>query len=422
MNPRITLIGLNHRTADVDVREQFSLAECAAPDTWAIPPDDKVTESLILSTCNRVEILAVSQEDIVDHLFRQWGNACGRKPAEIQRHAYAHIDAGAVRHLFQVAASLDSMVIGEPQILGQLKTAFRIARESGHTSAILNRLLHSAFHTAKRVRTETAIAANAVSVSYAAVELAKRIFGALPGHRALLMGAGEMAELAATHLLHAGIDEIIIANRTYATGEALARKFNGHSVSMDDLTSALQDTDIVIASTGSKEPLLNAQKMKAVLKARKNRPMFLIDIAVPRDIDPEVNALDNIYLYDIDDLRDIVAENLSARREEAGNAELIINEEAARFLDWLESLKAKPTILDIIKRGDAACQAELDRTLRHLGPVSPQVAQALAAMARGIAKRLNHDPIMYLKNQEGRHDTQAEKIAQVRRVLNLDGK
>lgn len=418
MDHRITLIGLNHRTAGVDLRERYSLDDCVDTLAWPLPAASPARESLILSTCNRVEILTVSDCEIEDHLFQAWAAACGRPADEIRGYAYNFRDAEAIRHVFNVAASLDSMIIGEPQILGQLKAAYRRAAEGGHTAAILNRLMHAAFHTAKRVRHETAIASNAVSVSYAAVELAKRIFGAMPGHKAMLIGAGEMAELAARHLLRAGIDELIIANRTFATGQALAARFSGRPIGMAEIGENLRHADIVIASTGSKEPLLDAEKVGRALKARKNRPMFFIDIAVPRDIDPAVNALDNVYLYDIDDLKDVVEENVSARQEEAKRAKAIIDAEVVAFLAWLESLDARPVILNLIKRGEDACAAELARALKQAGPVSPAVRSAMERLALGVAKRMNHDPIMYLKSGAG--ETAPGRIAQIRQIFNLD--
>ncbi|MBD5640988.1 MAG: glutamyl-tRNA reductase, partial [Desulfovibrio sp.] len=366
MRPNFLLIGMNHRTASVDIRERFNLADKCGPGSWVIPPLAGVNESLVLSTCNRVEILASGGEGLEGSLLGAWANACACAPDELSRYIYKHAGLEAVRHVFEVASSLDSMVVGEPQILGQLKTAYRNSVECRMAGPVINKLLHTAFFVAKRVRNETAIAANAVSISYAAVELARRIFGSLPSHRALLIGAGEMAELAAMHLLQAGIDEIIVCNRTLENGQALAARFHGRAVPFGELGETLAEADIVIASTGSREPVINAEQVGKALRARRNRPMFFIDIAVPRDVDPRVNTLDNVYLYDIDDLRDVVEENMAARRVEAEAAKAIIDEEVGRFARWLESLDAKPTIIDLISRGEKAAAIELGRAFRRL--------------------------------------------------------
>lgn len=414
------LIGMNHRTAGVDIRERFNLADKCQPETWALPTLNGVEESLILSTCNRVEMLAVGNDDLEARMLSGWAKACACEPAELNRYLYKHSGLAGARHVFEVASSLDSMVVGEPQILGQLKTAYRRAVDNRSAGPIINKLLHSAFFVAKRVRHETAIAANAVSISYAAVELAKRIFGALPGHSALLIGAGEMAELAAMHLLQGGMDEIIVANRTLANAAALADRFRGRALPFEQLNAGLAGADIIIASTGSREPLINAGQVRQALKARKNRPMFFIDIAVPRDIDPEVNTLDNVYLYDIDDLRDVVEENLAARRVEADAARKIIGEEVARFARWLESMDARPTVLDLIKRGDEAAEIELARTFRKLKNIDPQVRSAIEKMAASLVKRLNHAPLTYLKQTGMGRDDSHVRIDTIRRIFKLD--
>ena len=292
MDCDIVLVGLNHRTAAVDVRERFALVKHTDPDTWALPLGGAIHESLILSTCNRVELLAMGTGDVADQMLRHWAMARGAKVEDLKPYTYSYVNAEAVRHLFSVASSLDSMILGEPQILGQLKQAYRKAAACHATGVILNHLLHKAFSVAKRVRTETAVASSAVSISYAAVELAKRIFGTMQGHRAMLIGAGEMAELAATHLLKNGVDEIVVANRTLAKAEKLAEFYRGRAVPFEDLARHLASVDIVITSTGSQEPIIRARDIRSVLKARRNRPMFFIDIAVPRDVDPDVNGLD----------------------------------------------------------------------------------------------------------------------------------
>lgn len=420
MNFQITLVGINHRTASVNIRERFALTNCCTAEKWPLPTAGPFNESLILSTCNRVELLAIAEKACEDALLGSWANACDGALDDLTTHAYVFHDLEAVRHVFEVASSLDSMVLGEPQILGQLKSAYRKAVESRNAGPIINRLMHKAFSVAKRVRHETAVAASAVSISYAAVELAKRIFGQMPSHRAMLIGAGEMAELAAMHLLQAGMEQMIVANRTLERAEELARRFRGVAIPFDRLTENLALVDIVISSTGSPQPMLGVEHISQALKKRKNRPMFLIDIAVPRDIEPAVNNLDNVYLYDIDDLREVVEENRHARQEEAEQARLIIAEELEYFGQWLRNLDAKPTILDIINRGEEAARCELSRALRRLGPVNEETRVVMERMALAIARKLNHEPIMYLKNGGMGRDAPHDRISYVRRLLNLD--
>lgn len=422
MNCDLVLVGLNHRTAGVDVRERFALVNHCSTESWAVPCEGVISEALILSTCNRVELLAAGHGDMMaEQMLHDWAKTCQTSVDDLRPYVYIHKGAEAVRHLFSVASSLDSMVLGEPQILGQLKSAYRKASSCHATGIILNRLLHKAFSVAKRVRTETAVASSAVSISYAAVELAKRIFGDMPSHRAMLLGAGEMAELAATHLLQAGIAEILVANRTFSRGEELASQFNGRAIPFNTIADHLVDVDIIIASTGSQESVIRARDIRAVLKARKNRPMFFIDIAVPRDIDPDVNSLDNVYLYDIDDLKEVVEENLASRRDEAQKAAEIVNEEVEHFGQWVQSLDMQPTIVDIINRGEHMAEEELARTLKRLGPVSDEVHEALDVMAKALVRKLNHDPIMFLKQGIVSQDGMAARISLMRRMFNLDG-
>ena len=413
-------MGLNHRTAGVDVRERFALANHCDEEHWALPCTGAVSESIILSTCNRVEILAAGTGEVAEQVLRNWAGARKSDVEDLRPYVYVHKNLEAVRHLFSVASSLDSMVLGEPQILGQLKTAYRKAVKSRATGVILNRLLHKAFSVAKRVRTETAVASSAVSISYAAVELAKRIFGDMRAHKAMLVGAGEMAELAAMHLLQAGIADILVANRTLVRGQELAKQFNGHAIPFEDMPRHLLDVDIIITSTGSQEPIIRARDIRAALKIRKNRPMFFIDIAVPRDIDPDVNGLDNVYLYDIDDLKEVVEENLATRRDEAAKAAEIVNEEVVQFSRWLASLDMQPTIVDLIKKGQRAAEEELAKTLKRLGPVDDNTREALEAMAGALVRKLNHDPIMFLKHGGMSQEGNGPRISIMRRIFNLD--
>ncbi len=435
MKQRIYLVGLNHRTAGVDVRESFALSEtvlneCGLAPHLVLPLGGALKESVILSTCNRVEILAVAEEadgeqgDVSDLILDCWAKARGRCRDDLKPYVYINEGQSAVEHLFTVASSLDSMVLGEPQILGQLKSAYKKAQDSRSTGAILNKLMHRAFSVAKRVRTETAVASSAVSISYAAVELAKRIFGDMSEYRAMLIGAGEMAELAATHLMNAGIKSVWVSNRTYARAVELAAEYKGLAVPFENLSDALADVDIVISSTGSPEPIICAKDMRMVLKKRKNRPMFFIDIAVPRDIDPDVNNLDNVYLYDIDDLKEVVEENLAQRRDEAIKARSIVADEALSFCRWLDALDLQPTIVALLDRSKTIAEEEFERTLKRVGPLGAETEDALRTMLAAILKKLNHAPLDFIKRRagEGGHGHEAQDVlALIRRIFDLDG-
>ena len=421
MNKELCIIGLNYKTAPVEVRERFALTDPEVVGDGLTPLDDAVRECMILSTCNRVEVLAVAGgEECTERLLVAWAAKAGESVDRLRPYVYEHKGEAAVRHLFAVASSLESMVLGEPQILGQLKDAYRTALEKDSAKVILGRLLHKSFSVAKRVRSETAIASSAVSISYAAVELAKRIFGDMRGTSAMLIGAGEMAELAAANLVNAGIQSIRVANRTTERAVQLAAQFNGEAIPFDALFEHLAHVDIVISSTGAHEPIISAEAMKPVLRKRKNKPMFLIDIAVPRDIDPSVNTLDNIYLYDIDDLREVVEENLANRKEEAVKAFGIVEEETGVFCRWLRSLDLQPTLADVVHKGEQIAKEEVERTLKRLGPLSPEQQDAIAAMAASIVKKIHHEPITFLKQHFDEEDAGMQLVSTVRRLFNLD--
>jgi len=421
MDQEIFIIGLNHRTADVEVREKFALTGCTSLEPAVIPLGNGISEVIILSTCNRVEIMVAGRgDDVPDTVLSLWANARGQHPEELRPYVYIHRGLAAVEHLFTVASSLDSMVLGEPQILGQLKDAYRDAVARNTTRVILNRMMHKAFSVAKRVRTETAVASSAVSISYAAVELAKRIFGEMNEYKAMLIGAGEMAELAATHLLNCGVNKIYVANRTFERGLELAKQFDGEAILFEELFTRLPEVDIVISSTGAQQAVIRAKDIRDVLKRRKNRPMFFIDIAVPRDIDPDVNNLDNVYLYDIDDLKEVVEENLSHRREEAAKAKAIVRSETEVFGRWLRSLDLQPTIVDMYSRSTEIAQEELLKTLRRIGPVDESTQKALEAMLNAVVKKIHHEPICFLKRRYEEEDSGQRYIDFARRMFNLD--
>ena len=421
MQHEIYLFGLNHKTADVAVREAFALGGCENFEECLLD-GGAVRECLVLSTCNRVEILTAGQigRDAKAPVLERWAKYVRESPDKLQPHLYAYRNLEAVRHLFMVASGLDSLVLGEPQILGQIKQAYRRSVESGSAKVIINRLLHKAFSTAKLVRTSTGIGASAVSISYAAVELAKRIFGEMAGKKAMLVGAGEMAELAAVHLMNAGVDEIMVANRTFSRAEELARRFKGRPILFEELIEKLPEADIVISSTGAPQTVIRARDVKDVLKRRKHRPMFFIDIAVPRDIDPDVNSLDNVFLYDIDDLKEVVEENLAQRQEEAQRAAEIVDLQVERFGQWLNSLDLQPTIVNLLDQGAAVAERELQKTLRRLGPdVSEETRLALDTLAKSISRKMLHEPITFLKRRSMENDGE-RFIDLTRRMFNLD--
>jgi len=419
---RIVLVGMNHKTAPLEIRERLSLA-CgedgrALEELLAVPG---VAEAFYLSTCNRVEVLAgtESPEEALAGLRNFVFKRGNLSEAELERCLYLYRDEAAVRHLFRMTSSLDSLVMGEPQILGQVKDAYRRAVEANATGAILNRVLHRAFRAAKRVRTETAIAANAVSVSFAAVELAKKIFGSLRGKTCLLVGAGEMSELAARHLIGQGAGRIVIANRTLGRAQELAAALDGEAAGFERLQECLQEADIVIASTGAPGYVVTAEMVARALHRRKNRHLFLIDIAVPRDVEPAAARIDNVYLYNVDDLQGIVDANMAQRREEARKAEAIIDAEVASYLEWFDTLEVVPTIVSLREKVEAVLAAELERSQGWMQHLSGADRENVAILLRAVVNKILHDPITGLK-EESRDHAARPYVAALRRLFHLE--
>ena len=424
MSRHICLIGMNHHNSPVEVRERFALSDPRWSTQRPVPLDadgEGISEVVVLSTCNRVEIVAaLSDEGAAEAVLRHWAAAAGATVEDLRPHVYVLRDLAAVEHLFRVASSLDSMIIGEPQILGQVKDAFRLAVDMGTAKTILNRLFHKAFFVAKLIRSETDIAARAVSISFAACELAKHIFGDIASCRALLIGAGEMAELAARHLVRAGVKSLCICNRTQSRAEELACAFNCLTMPFTQVQAALSEADVIISSTGAGQSVISRDMAAAAMRQRRGRPMFFIDIAVPRDVDQAVHQLDNVYVYDIDDLKAVVSENMALRREEAERAAGIIRGEAAQFGAWLEALDLAPTIADLVRRGERLAEEELGKTLRRLGAVPADVEAALRDMLAGLLKKLNHDPIAFLKGQPMGKPARLKYVGLARQMFNLD--
>jgi len=418
----IIVVGLSHKTAPVDVREKLSFPEAMVPDALkALKGYEGIKESLILSTCNRVELYAsVNDSGMgVAQIKKFISDYHKLSPESLEQSLYVRTDAEAVRHTFRVASSLDSMVVGEPQILGQLKDAFEFALKAKTTSAILNKLLKKAISSAKRVRTETKIAESAVSISFAAVELARKIFGDLEGKTVMLLGAGEMAELAARHLLNNGVKSIMVTNRTFERAVELAKEFNGSAVHFDDFPTEMVMADILICSTGAPHYVVKHDAVSRALKDRHHKPIFMIDISVPRNIDPEVNKIDNVYLYDIDDLKGVVSSNIEGRQKEAEKAEEIVVQEVETFLQWERSLDAVPTIVDLREKVEDIRKCELEKALGQLNGISDGQRNAVEALSTAIVNKIVHAPIVVLK-QEAADTANEELFKFARKLFNLD--
>jgi glutamyl-tRNA reductase len=417
----IILLGINHKTASVEVRECIAFAEDETKTALhSLVGKSFIKEALLFSTCNRVEILLVTDnKDRAVEETKGFIAEFNKIPLEKFEDAlYIHEGDDAVRHVFRVASSLDSMVVGEPQILGQVKEAYRTATDEKTSGVILNRLLHRTFFVAKRIRTETGIGDRAVSISYAAVELARKIFGELADKTVMLIGAGEMAELAVEHLIRNRANKVWVANRTFETGVELAKQFNGQAIRFEEIPESLKTVDIIISSTGSPDYVIQRDQVKGVLRKRRNRPLFFIDIAVPRDIDPEINRLNNTYVYDIDDLKGVIDENVEDRQKEAIKGERIVDEAVIRFREWYESLDVVPTIVALRNKMESIAAAELKKTLQS-SMISEQDAAALQKMADSLINKILHDPTRFLK-RNGMREDKSFYIDTVRKLFKLD--
>jgi glutamyl-tRNA reductase len=388
--------GINHSTAPVDIRERVAFApEKTAEALRDLTGNTPVSEAVILSTCNRMELycgLDSANTDIV----REWLGDFHNLPADsLTPYIYEHPDQMAVRHMLRVAAGLDSMILGEPQILGQMKDAYQKANEAGTIGKLMARLFQHTFSVAKQIRTDTAIGHSAVSVAFAAVTLAKQIFGKLDDKTTLLIGAGETIELAARHLTESGIGRLIIANRTLERAHALAGQFDAYAISLAEMPHHLAEADIIISSTGSQLPILGKGMVERALKERKHRPMFMVDIAVPRDIEPEVDQLDDVYLYTVDDLKEIIDENLKSRQQAARQAEEIIDTQVSHFMGWLRSLEAVGTIRAFRSHAEHTRDAVVQKAVQRLAN-GEQPEQVLQETARLLTNKLIHAPTVQI--------------------------
>jgi glutamyl-tRNA reductase len=418
----IVLIGLSHRTAPVEIREKFCVPrEKVKEFLGQLAGVPGVREGMVLSTCNRMEVLGVVENGEAEiarigDLLAGVGEISAK---ELNPYLYLRTGEEAVKHLFRVTSSLDSMVLGEPQILGQVKEAYGQAVEGKVSGLILNKLFHRSFFVAKRVRTETKVASQAVSVSFAAVELAKKILGNLEDKRAMLIGAGEMAELAARHLVNQGVREIWVTNRTHQRALDLAQAFQGQAVPFEDFPQQLKNVDIVLSSTGSTHHIIRKEQLTQVIRARKNRPMFFIDIAVPRDVDPTINEIDNVYVYDIDDLQGLVESNKEERKKQVQQAEEIVAQGVEAFQGWLRSLEVVPTILALRSRMEEIRKGEVDKALSLFKNASDDERKALDLLTNSIINKILHHPISLLKRQESR-DHGKIYVEMTRKIFRLD--
>jgi len=414
------LIGVNHNSAPLEVRERLAVSEAQLPEAVrTLVKQPGVEEGMVLSTCNRVELLTSTRQSADLRGFL--GTYFGLNAEALNSHIYEFQQREAVRHVFRVASSLDSMVVGEPQILGQVKEAYAVARGLGAIHSALEALLSRAFAVAKRVRSETAIGSSSVSIASVAVELAEKIFGSLENKTVYLVGAGKMAELAARHLMARGAGKLLISNRTHQRAVELADAFGGQAIPFDQLYHMASHADIILTSTGASEPLFRREHGESLRSRRKNNPVFFIDIAVPRNVDPEVNRLDGMFVYDVDDFQTVAATNSAERKKEAERAEKIVEIEVDRFASRMRSLAVVPTILSLQEYCETIRQAEIDRIRGRLGQISSDQEAAIEAMTRAIINKLLHTPITTLKSSASEPEA-ATIHDMIRRIFNLNVK
>jgi glutamyl-tRNA reductase len=401
----LIVLGINHRTAPVEVRGQVAFPpEQLARALAELTALAGIHEAAIVSTCNRTEVYC-TRDDTTDATLTDWLCRFHQlDPDSLLPHLYSYQQADAVRHVLRVAAGLDSMILGEPQILGQMKDAYQHSLQANSIDTLVNRLFQHTFSVAKQIRTDTAIGASPVSVAFAAVSLARQIFGKLEDQTTLLIGAGETIELTARHLHDQGIGKIIIANRTVSRAHELAAQFNGYGIGLDEISTHLEEADIVISSTASTEPLISREQMQSVLKKRKHRPVYMVDIAVPQDIAADVAELDDIYLYTVDDLQQVIEENLRSREEAALQAEEIIDDQVERFMAWLHSLDAVPTVRAYREHAESLGATAIEKARRQLQKGIPP-EEVIETLTRDLVRKLSHNPSVNLRNAAAEGET-----------------
>ena len=414
---QLAIVGLSHKTAPVEIRERLAFnSEMLRTALTSLVGREDVSEAMILSTCNRVEVVAESPDD---RRIREFLCEFHRIPHDdVSKHLYSFRNTDAIRHVFRVAASLDSMLVGEPQILGQVKEAYRIATDAGTVGMHLSALMNRAFAVAKKVRSETGISQSAVSVSYAAVELARKIFGDLSGKVVMIIGASKMGELAAKHLKRAGVSSVLVTNRTFERAVELAQVFEGAAVPFEHFTDHIDRADIVISSTGAPHFIMTRALAEQIIHRRKNKPMFFIDIAVPRDVDPGVNEIDNAFLYDIDDLQQVIDTNLKERLKEALRAEEIIDHEVESFCLRMKGREVVPTIVELRESLEKLRRDEIERNRRYLKDPSPEQQAAVDQITKSIVNKILNPPIEHLKQMA--HKPEAADLTDlIRKIFNI---
>jgi glutamyl-tRNA reductase len=417
----ITLIGVSHQSAPLALRERMAYKEDGLMESLQdLTARKGVSEAVILSTCNRVEVLARVEPGHHPNLLADYLVETGKlSAAELESSSYRFEGDAAVRHVFRVASGLESMVLGEPQILGQMKTAYGLAREAGSVGPILDRLMRDALSGAKKIRTETGIARLSVSIASAAVDLARKIFGDLTGQSALLLGAGQMGDLVATHLVSRGVERLVVSSRTYTNAAAFAEKHNGTACNWSEFPGWLEKVDIVVTGTAASHIVLEKEVVQKAIRARRNRPLFVIDIAVPRDVDPAVNDLNNVYLYDIDDLQTVVDKNLHERRKAAELAQKVVEEEVRSYRAWLEALKVSPTLIVLRESMHRVGASEFERFRKKIGPLNREQELQVHNLLRSVVQKLLHPPVRYLKDAARRGDTR-ETVSRYQEIFDIE--
>ncbi len=406
----LILVGLSHKTAPLELRERLAVPSPKIPSVLSLflnHPTHSAQEVLILSTCNRVEIYLVSREmdSSINSLSTFFSEKSGLSPKDLEKHLYVKVGTEAIQHFFRVTSSLDSMVLGEPQVTGQVKEAYRQAVSCNTTGPYLNKLVHKALFVAKRIRTETGIAHHPVSISYAAVLLAEKIFGDLKNTRVLLLGAGEMGVLAARHLAERKVGQLIVSNRTTAQAHVLVDELQAVCVPFEETSQRLSEVDIILVATAAENYLIRPEAVSEAMRRRKNKPMFFIDIAVPRNVDPEVNQIENVYLYDVDHLQSVVDQNRQEREKEAAKAEHVIESEVDQFMEYLRQMELSPTIQQLSRKFDSIRREEITQHLSSLSRLSVEDREALEACTKAIVNKILHDPILLMKAEKAETGT-----------------
>ena len=417
----LLLIGVNHRTAPVEVRERLNVSEAKLPDLiQSLTALRGVDGATVISTCNRVEtIVSSTNEDVIEIVVDWMAERARTSRIDLEKHLYILRHGDVIKHLFRVASGLDSMIVGEPQIAGQVKTAFMKSQELGTLDPLLNQVFENTMRVAKRVRTDTGIGEHAVSIPYAAVELAKKIFGDLAGLRVLLLGAGEMSELTAEHLAAQNVEQIFVANKTFERAVGLAQRFEGMAVRFEEFEPYLDTCDIVIASTAAPHYCIEPAQIERALEARKQRGLFLIDLSVPRNINPEVASLENAYLYNIDDLQHVADSNRELRQKKAIQAEEIVLRELETFRKRLISQDAVPTIVELQRRLEEIRAAELDKCLHKLGPIDAEQRAAIEQLTTQMVNKILHYPILQLKESAEEPQERESLRRTIRKIFGL---